>query len=142
MYSAVFLYILCIPLSFISPVVRLYSSVLYILVIYNLYSFISFSFCFYPADPKGTMSYRTEAENFRPSVRRNKRTYDGMNERPSRPPGLQPPRALEPQGPRPPSSTDPLPRPQPPCKCRWHTQIQMAHTNTEGKVEMEKVICE
>ena len=61
------------------------------------YIFSSFTFSpFWAADPKGTVSYRTEGGNFRPSER--------ANERPSRPARLQapPPDLRPPPGPSPP----------------------------------------
>ena len=62
---------------------------------------------FWAADPKGTMSYRTEGEF--PSVRTNKRTNVQTNERPSvLSPKSPPPTPSRPQPPRP---LDTLPRP-------------------------------
>ena len=51
------------------------------------------------ADPKGTMSLRTKG-NF-PSIRTNKQTSERVNERPSGPPRLQPPRPQLPDPPGP-----------------------------------------
>ena len=66
---------------------------------------------FWAADPKGTMSYRTEGCIFRPSER--------ASERPSgRPLRVQPPPGPSPSAlsrPQPPRALETLPRPQPPC---------------------------
>ena len=72
------------------------------------------------ADPKGTMSYRTEGGNFRLSEQTNERANERMNERPSCPARLQsPPKPPAPSRPVFVKSRGPLKKPVPGTGQEW-----------------------